>query len=565
MAQSFRGIRYLHILGLIGAGYIGWISHDTSRSPWDRIFVWWLAIFCAAAVTTSLSIRFARREQPNEALRRWALAKTLAAGFEGFSWSLGPILLYVPNEPGSVMIPVGGIVNSMAATVTVGASYTPAMVLALLCELLPAGSTMVGIGGPFEIDIAICLFGALPFMLMLGGYASREVGAAIEQRFRIADLLSIQTRQTLEIREAQRERNRFFSAASHDLRQPLHALGLYLSLLRGKSGDKDDDDVQARLIECATSLDRQFNAILGVAETDSEIANAAVASAPLQVSMLRVLSIFEPEAQRRGLRLRLRPTPLWARISPQVFERVLANLVSNAIKYTHRGDVLVVARRVGALARLCVYDTGIGIAPKFHDRIFSDFFQIGNPERSRHKGSGLGLAIVQRLCAGMGWRMGLRSRLGHGSQFYFDVPLAEVAGSFAETIEPAPEAEMSRGDASVLIVDDDPLVRDAMHKLLATWGLEATIVSGGREAIDVIRAGDPQRPWRALVDYRLPGEFDGLALADHVEAEFGQRVKGMLMTGETNADVLTGAKARGLTLLQKPLKPIRLRACLSAD
>ena len=208
----------------------------------------------------------------------------------------------------------------------------------------------------------------------------------------------------------------------------------------------------------------------------------------------------------------------------------------------------------------------MGIAPENLGLIFRDFFQISNRERNNIRGYGLGLGIVRRLCDGMNWRLNVNSIVGRGTVFMVQVPFAAKqesgASSFIAEVLPVPPAS---GDKSpVLIIDDDALIGDAMRRMLADWNFPATLSETGAEAITVLRNGDPAIRWHVLLDFRLAGEEDGLAVADSIKAEFGDRVRITLMSGETDEELQEGARQRGITLLRKPVKPIRLRAILTS-
>jgi CheY-like chemotaxis protein len=342
-------------------------------------------------------------------------------------------------------------------------------------------------------------------------------------------------------------------------------MGFYNSLLPRAKDEIERGEILARLSECATSLDRQFNAILGVAQTDAAVENARIAATPLQDVIDRVVTNLQPEADMKSLQLRVVSTGLWALVAPELLERALSNLVSNAIKYTPTGGVILGARPRGPNVELVVVDTGIGIAQNDLDLIFGDFFQVANRERNSKKGFGLGLGIVRRLCDGMGWRLEVRSTLGRGTSFSIQVPRAASHPQPSSAVEEPLAAQPRPFDQPrVLFVDDDALVRDAMGRMLADWDFDATLCETGSEAISLLRQSEVSTRWHVLLDFRLSGEEDGLRLADRIRAEFGERIRLTLMSGEASEEVLRQAKQRDILLLRKPVKPIRLRAILTA-
>jgi signal transduction histidine kinase len=564
--QGLRSVRYLHIMAISGAVAIGSATRILAGSPIAYVASWCCIVFLCESLITLVNRSFQHRERTPGELVYWAWGKTALSACNGCAWSLGPILLHVSDAPASVLVPAWGIVSYIGAAVLAGSFFAPSMLAMMGGAALPASIWLLsfGFGSGIEFVIGVCLTISLPFMLMVGLLSVRKTGEAIEARLEIADLLAIQTQQTRQIRDINQDRNRFFSAASHDLRQPLHAMGFYNSLLPRAKDEIERGEILARLSECASSLDRQFNAILGVAQTDAAVENARIAATPLQDVIDRVVTNLQPEADMKSLQLRVVPTGLWASVAPELLERALSNLVSNAIKYTPTGGVILGARPRGPNVELVVVDTGIGIAQNDLGLIFGDFFQVANRERNSQKGFGLGLGIVRRLCDGMGWRLEVRSTPGRGTGFSIQVPRAAARPQPSSAAEEPLAGPRSVDQSRVLFVDDDALVRDAMGRMLADWDFDAILCETGSEAVSLLRQSDVSTRWHVLLDFRLSGEEDGLRVADRIRAEFGERIRITLMSGEANEEVQREAKQRDILLLRKPVKPIRLRAILTS-
>ena len=563
--QGLRSVRYLHIMAISGAIAIGSVTRILAGTPIVNVAGWCCIVFLCESLITIVNRSFQHRERTPGELIYWAWGKTALSACNGCAWSLGPIFLHVSDAPASVLVPAWGIVSYIGAAVLAGSFFAPSMMAMMGGAALPASVWLLSFGSGIEFTVGVCLASSLPFMLMVGLLSVRKTGEAIETRLEIADLLAIQTRQTQQIRDINQDRNRFFSAASHDLRQPLHAMGFYNSLLPRAKDEIERSEILARLSECASSLDRQFNAILGVAQTDAAVENARIAATPLQHILDRVVTNLQPEADMKSLQMRVVTTSLWSLVAPELLERALSNLVSNAIKYTPTGGVILGARPRGSTVELVVVDTGIGIAQQDLGRIFGDFFQVANRERNSKRGFGLGLGIVRRLCDGMGWRLEVRSTPGRGTSFSIQVPrTAPRQESSSAREQPLVEQPRSADQARVLFVDDDALVRDAMGRMLADWNFDSCLCETGSEAISLLRQADGATRWHVLLDFRLSGEEDGLDVADRIRTEFGDRVRITLMSGEANETVQFEAKRRDILLLRKPVKPIRLRAILTA-
>jgi len=562
--RSFSSREYILGFPLLSAGVVAFVAYEPTNF-WPAIF--WVSLVGIIDFGHLLFERRFRREAPaDHRLALWGYGKAAFTTLNGLSWSVGVILLHVPHSTIATLAPAWGIMLVVTAAIYGSAAYKPCLFGVMMGAIVPAATWLWLNGSGFDVPIAICMAASLPFVCLLGVFAARNIDVMIINRLEIASLLENQTRQTQLLKIADGERTQFFSAASHDLRQPLHALGLYVSLLRRTDSDESRLEIVERIADCSTNLDRLFNAILGVAETNVAVEAAALRPTRLQDVLDRVVTSFRPEAKLKSLDMRVVPTRLWAEIAPAILERIMSNLVSNAIKYTPAGVVLLGVRRRGEFAEVLVADTGLGIAEQDLPFIFKDFFQIANPERNRDKGFGLGLGIVRRLSEGMNWSLLVTSKVGRGTTIGVRVPIAsDDSGTGVEIRNDIVPCDLRSSTAWVLVLDDDPLVRDAMERLLTDWGRKVALCQTGAEAVAVLHASGPERTWHILLDYRLAGDETGLEIADRVRAEFGNRVQVTIMSGETNQELIQATKLRGLTLLRKPVKPIRLRATLTAS
>jgi CheY-like chemotaxis protein len=240
-------------------------------------------------------------------------------------------------------------------------------------------------------------------------------------------------------------------------------------------------------------------------------------------------------------------------------ERILRNLVSNAVRYTERGRILVGCRRREHAIALQVWDTGVGIPTDEQARVFEEYYQVGNPERDQTKGLGLGLAIVRRLAELLGCELELRSEPGRGSCFEFTLPLAKDAPIAAE---PSPEnrrGALARG--LIVVVDDEQAIRQATASLLTGWGFHVVAAASGDEAVARLSAASAP-PDLIICDYRLRGEENGLGAIERLRSEYNESIPAMLITGDTAPDRLAEAQASGLLLLHKPVSNSKLRAAI---
>jgi signal transduction histidine kinase/CheY-like chemotaxis protein len=557
--------RFQVYIPTIGAILIGFVAWKNGGVPLGRILGWVAFVGGAETALNAFDRRFLQFTPPEEAFRTWAWRKTAILAVLGVALGLGPILMNAPGVPISTMFSSWAILIFDAALVYACAGFAPSLVITMAAATAPPMLWLFFTGDELERVAAICLFSAFPFTLAFGTFAARNLRSLVIGRIEIADLLERERELVVKVRDAQADRSRFYSAASHDLRQPLHALGFYLSLLSSASDPDKRREIEARLEECIGGLDRQFNAIIGMAQADHALEKATPRPAPLARLLERVVVRGAAQAAAAGLDLRLARSSLWALVDEDLLERVIVNLVVNALRYTERGGVLLGVRRAGESLRICVVDTGIGVETHEIDKIFEDFYQVGNPERNRDKGFGLGLAIVRRLCAAMNWRIEVRSRPGRGSVFSVTVPRTAPSAMTADAPAeaPTPARDVPEG-LVVMVVDDDDLVRDATTRMLQKWGIRAEPCRDGAEAVAALARRADGETWHALLDQRLANGETGLALARTLLAGPPPAPRMSLITGDIDESVMAAARALGLEVLRKPVKALQLRALLGS-
>ena len=360
-------------------------------------------------------------------------------------------------------------------------------------------------------------------------------------------------------------KSHFLAAASHDLRQPLHALGLLVSGLAQSDAAKLEPKLVAHIQSAADALQNLLDAILDISQLDGGNLVPRLSSFPLSQVLDRLAPGLSLLAQQQSLRLKVRPTRLWVRGDQQIIERILLNLVGNALRYTRAGGVLVSCRRRrGATVRVEIWDTGAGIAEHACKEIFEDYVQLGNPERDHAKGLGLGLAICRRLADLLAVPLGVRSRLGRGSVFWIELPLVPTG---VTTVSPAVGLALA-GQASdcahlsgtVLVVEGNALVRAGMEQAIAGWGARVVLADSREEALRCCR-DSAQPPDLTICNVRLARLLEGIEFAQDLRREFAA-MGVLLISADVGDEARTAARRAGFTLLKEPVPPGRLRAAL---
>src|SRR5580704_11146341 len=354
-------------------------------------------------------------------------------------------------------------------------------------------------------------------------------------------------------------KSRFLAAASHDLRQPLHALNLFVAQLRRETDPAERECLVSRIDAAVAAMNELFGSLLDISTLDAGVVRPNISTFPVGALLKRIETTFEATAREKGLRLRIVSTAAFIVSDFILLERILMNLVSNAIWYTVRGGVVVGCRRRAGIVRIEVWDSGIGIPEDQRANIFSEFYQLRMIERERSGGLGLGLAIVDRLCRLLDHPITLVSRIGKGSRFAVSVPSA-LPVPLADT-PPISSVDQVMGKF-VLVIDDDALVLDAMRGVLRSWG--CSVATATSETAAVAGLSEYERtPDLIISDYRLSDGSNGIQVIERLRRALDARVPAFLISGDAAPERLREIAGSGYYLLQKPVLPMTLRSVVS--
>ncbi len=368
---------------------------------------------------------------------------------------------------------------------------------------------------------------------------------------------------TKDAERANQSKSRFLAVASHDLRQPLHALALFVAELRDKVRTDENRALVARIDASVSAMEDLLDGLLDISRLDAGVVEPVLYDFPIDPMLERLRENFMARARERGLKLRVVSCRAWVHSDPVPLERILQNLLSNALRYTSKGGIVLGCRRRRKSLRIEVWDSGSGIPETQQKNIFQEFVQLDNSANERGKGLGLGLAIVERLAQLLHHRITLVSRVGAGSRFSVDVPRISpqpAALSSRQAVEP-PARDEDLSGTLIAVIDDQALVRAGMHGLLTAWGYQVVVAGSADEA--EAQFHNLRRPDALICDYRLPGEENGLQLVTRLRETYATAATPcILISGDTAPLLGHQAKTAGCHLMHKPVRPATLRALL---
>jgi signal transduction histidine kinase/CheY-like chemotaxis protein len=438
--------------------------------------------------------------------------------------------------------------------------YGIPMMTGLIAALLWHGSAL---------NWFLAAFGIANLVLTLraGLQENRRLTESLILRFENEALAARLSEQIAATERASAEKTRFLATASHDLRQPMHAIALFGAALENALHNRPEGENAERLMRAVDTLGASLNTMLDVSRLDAGVVVPEPCDLELDALFRPLNHTFSAQADQKNLQLRIRASGLWVRSDPQLLYRMLSNLVDNALKYTRHGGVTVTALPRGNLVWIEVRDTGIGVPPGQLDRIFEEFYQIGNPGRDRSRGLGIGLSIVQRLSQLLDHPVQVRSRPGRGTRFRLRVPTAEASPDsptdlLLRDLESPVRHRFAVPDlrGRILLIDDESEIRQAMTVLLHAYSLDIVAVADEAAAVEVLTHPDAQaKPFALLLcDYRLAEGVDGLDVGLRLRECFQPDASLLLITGETAPERLQHVRASGVPVLFKPVSAATL-------
>ncbi len=366
-----------------------------------------------------------------------------------------------------------------------------------------------------------------------------------------------------EAEKANAAKSQFLAAASHDLRQPLHAITLFTATLKMKVNKDENKQLICHIEQSITALSSLFNSLLDISKLNAGMTEVNFKHLALSEILTSLKNEFSLLAHEKKLYFAIEDTSLYIYSDTDILRRILSNLIANALNYTEQGEVKVLLmKQKDNFLSITVQDTGIGIAKDNIERIFEEYVQLHNPQRDRKKGLGLGLSIVRRLALLINSPLTVESTVKKGSSFSLSVPISYSTSYLPENSNEELEKRLDYNNLNVMVVDDDEDIRKSSQILLESWGCKVIVCADKQMAITSAKKKQ-QPPQLILADYRLQENNTGAETIAAIEAHFKQSIPAAIITGDTDPDRMREAQASGYTLLHKPLNLTELSHLLN--
>ncbi len=491
----------------------------------------------------------------------WEQRFMIGTALSGVMWGILFTLLFTPDYPEYVLFVLCGYASMVSGANATASARVRVFLAYLIPSSLPISFTVMFAGGPLYFIMGVGIFVYMFANIVVSINFNKIIVNAIRLRFENLNLIAELHREKLAAENAVMAKDKFLASASHDLRQPLHAQGLYLDAIDEHVRHKGKQQLNA-IRKTNEALSALFNSLLDVSRLNSGIVKVNEEPVNLKDLLIPIVEEFQGNANQCGLSLQLAcPEDLPVLTDQVLLKRIVRNLLSNAFRYTNQGGVVIECLNLDSnKVQLSIIDTGIGIPKLEQQKIFNEYHQLNNPERDREKGLGLGLSIVKKMCDLMNIPIKCHSKVGTGSSFSMIIPK-----SSNPIIKPDKNNEThSLSGMHILVIDDERDILDSMFQLFKAWGCHITTAESEHEALTKLRATKKSNPIDLIIaDYRLRDNKTGAEAIQNIQKLMKQKIAAVIITGDTSEQRLKEATQKGFYLLHKPVAPSRLRSILN--
>lgn len=527
-----------------------------------RVLIWFSIVIVLSVTRYIAAKKYEVRERQAADVIRWGWVFAFFAFLSGLTWGGASIAFYTPNN-----LQLFNILTLMIIIISVGSmvalsAFPAAFYLYVYTAMLPMAWIYLNINEQSYVVFGVLLLIYIFALYKLVRVNHMKLRESIFLRFENINLIEQLTEQKEKAESASVSKTKFLAAASHDLRQPLHAMGLFLGALEDRVDNDEQKNIVHKIQKSSDALNGLLDSLLDISKLDAGVVQAV--NEPFCINDLfdSLKNEFIVSAGEKGLTVEFVNTKFVIDSDYRMIERITRNLIANAINYTERGGVVVGCRRYNGNILLAVYDTGIGIDEDNIDDVFREFHQLHNPERDRSKGLGLGLSIVKRMTELLGLSLFVKSVVGKGSVFGVIIPDHSDGKIGLLKNDLAPDIKFFDG-MNALVVDDETEVLDSISELLKSWHCNVISAVSGTDSVEKLK-NTSFRPDIILSDYRLRDNETGMDVINIVNAlHSGLAIPSVIITGDTAPERIKEAEASGTKVLHKPVSPNEIRTILA--
>ncbi|EMP56404.1 two-component hybrid sensor and regulator [Marinobacter santoriniensis NKSG1] len=524
------------------------------------LLVWLLLVLTVIGIRYLASTAYEKKQSDFRESGRWCRRMLMISLSLGLLWAFAILNFFAESSPPHQVFTITIAVTLGIGSISAGTHWLPLyyvyglpILLALTVRLAMVGTLpYLALSGMMFLALLACVV----FVKKLNSVVHSEMILRHESA-ELADQLKIKTE---EAEESVYAKSRVLAAASHDLRQPLHALSLFFDALKEPQPAAEQSRIFKRIDVSIEALRKLFDALFDMSRLDANVVHPELSHFDIRQCLEDLQEEYRKEAEKRQLRLRVRAVSCPIESDRALLQRILRNLISNSLRYTQHGGVLISARKRQSSVLIQVWDTGIGIPKESREKAFMEFQQLQSGTTGNDKGLGFGLAIVRRLCDLLGYPLTLRSAVGRGSVMSLEVPIGDKE-SVGHTVSENQHALLKNPGQRVMVIDDDPSILNAMHTLLTAWGFKVDTATSYSEAM-ALKQHDAPAPHLILSDLSLQNQENGIEVIRQFRNRYQREIPGILISGTTDPKQLREARASGLHMIQKPISPPLLRSII---
>ena len=521
----------------------------------------WMSLMLVMLLTRTLFIFSYKRNLTSKNSKRYRYFLIIGSALNGIIWGMGGVLLFSPTDLTYqlfMLLYLYGVVMGSTFSLSV---FLPAYFAFAPLALLPIIALLFSIGDSIHTTMGLTTVMFLIIVSLFNIKINRSFNDSLLIRYENNELIEQLRVQKIEADNANLAKSKFLAAASHDLRQPLYALSLFTTVLDEIVNDPKVKKIVDQIDASVNALKNLFDALLDISQLDAGVMKADKSNFNLQDIFTNLENDFTPLAAEKGLTLNWPACSYVVHSEPNLLEQILRNYLSNAIRYTQQGSIEVTCEINDAQITIKVADTGLGIAADEHQHIFSEFYQLDNPERDRHKGLGLGLSIVQRTASLLEHKIAIQSQLGQGSVFSVTVTQADDSTPVILSKSPSANENMSDISSLIVVIDDEKSIREGLQQLLEIWQYDVVIAEDAESALQQLQL-IKRIPNAIISDFRLRKNQTGIDVIDAIHKAYHTKIPALIITGDIEKDRLVKMNTSHFEVLYKPVPLLKLRAFL---